>query len=667
MALDGIMAKMLAKDPDLRYQHVDELPADLKAIDLGSAIQTSRISTTTLGSSPPVPVLSPDDSSKSPQFSRTVVAAAVALLMGVCFGAAGFYFMRATPTPAERSVKRLAVNFAEEEQIAALDVTPDGSAIVYVTTEAGPIRVLDLNSGSVRTLDGTEGALVLRVSPDGDWVMMTMGSSVMRASLHGGRPISVVEATTEPGPYTAWAPGERLIYEDFGRLWIKPIVGGTPEQLTDQLDGEVDHDWPYVLPDGKTMVATIEKSSGPVGIGMWDLEKRERIGELEIGGYAPRWISTGHLVYELDGELLAVPFDLSERKITGVPVSLESYVNARTYGISAGGTFVSLQSASSNRLGSFSMSINRLDSDGKVTTLPFELQSYWDLSLSPDEERLAVEVGLQTVATEQDIWVLDLDNGFRERLTFDNSGDEPTWSPDGDSLMYVERTSPGGASRLVVRSADGRGGPRVAYSDSVRMEYPNWSPDGRYILFARAGSPISAVNRTSDLSPEGAVFTSLVLLDTVDGSLRTVEDGATRGRFSPDGRFITYEHRSRIFAKPVSLDGGVWDVSDGPGRDPQWSPRGGFVYFLNQRSLMRAEVSPGSGRTQFGNPETVRVLERQRISYDVASGERFVYTGLPVTEAVAEGGQQGSESPQHPQVNVVVNWLEHVRKLSPNR
>ena len=34
IALDSIVAKLLAKDPDDRYQHVDELPVDLKAVDV---------------------------------------------------------------------------------------------------------------------------------------------------------------------------------------------------------------------------------------------------------------------------------------------------------------------------------------------------------------------------------------------------------------------------------------------------------------------------------------------------------------------------------------------------------------------------------------------------------------------------------------------------------
>ncbi len=44
IALDGIIAKALAKDPATRYQHVDELPADLKGLDT-AALSKSRIST----------------------------------------------------------------------------------------------------------------------------------------------------------------------------------------------------------------------------------------------------------------------------------------------------------------------------------------------------------------------------------------------------------------------------------------------------------------------------------------------------------------------------------------------------------------------------------------------------------------------------------------------
>ena len=40
------------------------------------------------------------------------------------------------------------------------------------------------------------------------------------------------------------------------------------------------------------------------------------------GGHDARYVPTGHLVYGLNGVLLAVPFDLATRQVTGGAVSL---------------------------------------------------------------------------------------------------------------------------------------------------------------------------------------------------------------------------------------------------------------------------------------------------------------------------------------------------------
>ncbi|NNE45495.1 MAG: serine/threonine-protein kinase [Rhodothermales bacterium] len=675
MALDGIMAKMLAKDPDLRYQHVDELPADMKAIDLGSSVQTSRLSTTTAAARP---VTSSGTDAQAAEAAVVVgrsrpraVIAGLALLVGLLVGAAGVWLLRGDSAEVERSVKRLTLPSPEDERLTALDVTPDGASVVYVGRTGDPIRVLDLDDGSVRTLDGTEDALVLRVSPDGSWIMMTMVSGVKRVSLFGGKPITVVEATTEPGPYTAWAPDERLIYEDFGTLWIKPLVGGSPTQVTTLQEGELDHDWPFVLPDGKTMIATIEYAGGSTGIGMWDLDSLERIGVLELGGYAPRWIPTGHLIFELEGELMAVPFDLSKLEIVGVPASLESSVDPRTFAVSSGGTLVSLEATARNVLGGLNSVINRLDFGGTATSLPFEVQNYWDLRLSPDGSQLAVEIsdlggtGPQSIP-DQDIWVLDVKSGFRDRLTFDDSGDEPTWSPDGDSLLYVDRrvSAAGVLSRLIVRSSDGTGSPRTLHADSVRLEYPDWSSDGRYVAFTKSSSFANRPDGPASEALRGS-FTAVTLLDRQDGTLRVIENEATRGRFSPDGRFIAYEHRDHVFAKPVSAEGGEWDVSDGPGSAPEWSRDGKFLYFLDGSSLMRVEVAPSGSRVRFGNPEEVARTERARMSYTLTEDNAGAYfTGLP-TLGSDENDERVDRSA--PPVNVVINWFENVRKMSPNQ
>ena len=294
-------------------------------------------------------------------------------------------------------------------------------------------------------------------------------------------------------------------------------------------------------------------------------------------------------------------------------------------------------------------------------TVPIDLDegSWISVDVSPDGRTLVFDyLG--------DLFTLPIDGGDATQLTSGMAFDaQPRFSPDGTEVVFTSDRD--GGQNIWRLSLDGSDTTRVSSGEANRAEAPDWSPDGRYILFSRAANPISAVNRTSDPSSlDGAVFTSVVLFDVAQGTLRTVEDGATRGRFSPDGRFIAYEYRNRVFAKPISLDGGVWDISDGPGLDPHWSPDGAYAYFMNQASLMRVKVAPDGGRIKFGNPETVKVLERQRVSYVVAGDERVIYTGLPTAEADAESGQESEQAAQGPRVNVVVNWFEHVKQLSPN-
>jgi len=47
ISIDGVISKALAKDPAMRYQHVDEIPADLRTIELKSGSLTTKISSQT--------------------------------------------------------------------------------------------------------------------------------------------------------------------------------------------------------------------------------------------------------------------------------------------------------------------------------------------------------------------------------------------------------------------------------------------------------------------------------------------------------------------------------------------------------------------------------------------------------------------------------------------
>ncbi len=70
---------------------------------------------------------------------------------------------------------------------------------------------------------------------------------------------------------------------------------------------------------------------------MQSLETDERIVLIE-GGRDARYLLTGHLVYGLNGVLLARPFDLGARRVTGGPVPLVEGVRQAAGGAERGGT-----------------------------------------------------------------------------------------------------------------------------------------------------------------------------------------------------------------------------------------------------------------------------------------------------------------------------------------
>ncbi len=95
-------------------------------------------------------------------------------------------------------------------------------------------------------------------------------------------------------------------------------VGGTPEVLI-PLEGteEVGHG-PQVLPGEKAVLFTLGdgRNWDNAQIVVHSLETGERKVLIE-GGRDARYVPTGHLVYVLDGTLLAVPFDLDKLEVTG--------------------------------------------------------------------------------------------------------------------------------------------------------------------------------------------------------------------------------------------------------------------------------------------------------------------------------------------------------------
>jgi len=219
--LERVVAKMLAKNPAARYQHVDELPVDLKTIDL-SATGTSRISMAKVTKQP----------EKQSAFWLRAIPWSIAILLAAALIAI-LVLQRPSPAP----VKRSSINLPESAPIApigsaplgigrpALAISPDGTNLVYVAAVGGKTQLYrrPMDQFEAVPIPGTEGAYNPFFSPDGQWIGFFAGNEMKKVSILGGGPVLLCEVYN---PYGAsWGPDDRIIFShqeailDIGIWW----------------------------------------------------------------------------------------------------------------------------------------------------------------------------------------------------------------------------------------------------------------------------------------------------------------------------------------------------------------------------------------------------------------------------------------------------------------
>ena len=136
--------------------------------------------------------------------------------------------------------------------------------------------------------------------------------------------------------------------------------------------------------------------------------------------------------------------------------------------------------------------------------------------------------------------------------------------------------------------------------------------------------------------------------------------------FSPDGRWIAYSSdesgRDEVYLQPYPGPGGKVTISTDGGRSPAWSASGRELFYRNGPRMMAVtiETSPvlriGSQRMLFEGNFLLEDDGAGANNYDVAPDGRFLMIQLK-TESTSETAR--------PQINVIVNWFEELKRRAP--
>jgi len=118
---------------------------------------------------------------------------------------------------------------------------------------------------------------------------------------------------------------------------------------------------------------------------------------------------------------------------------------------------------------------------GNLTDIPSYEGLHPSASWSHDEQQIAY-TDIQAGETTSQIWIADINGENRLQLTDnDHSSYCPTWSPDGETIAYIETQDDGDNLRYV--TIDGNEDERYFSGTWNMTSCPSWSNNGRYLIF----------------------------------------------------------------------------------------------------------------------------------------------------------------------------------------
>jgi Tol biopolymer transport system component len=525
----------------------------------------------------------------------------------------------------------------------SIAISPEDRQIAFVAASAGglsQIWVRQLDDFTAKPVPGTEGGESPFFSPDGQWLGFFAGGKLEKISLAGGVPQVLCSGAPGNGSAT-WAADWTIYFSGgYGGLMSVSGYGGECRRVIspNESNGSVGFSQPWMLPDGQSLLVTVETGFGgqQSSIALLSL-KTLKLKTLLQGATNPTYVAPGYLVFGRAGALWAVPFDFQKLALTGPSAPVVNGIADNN-----GGTFEQYAVSESGMLvyaaGSEARperEIVETDRNGNAQVVTTSPRAYEDLSLSPDGKHLAVTVE----DALWNIWTYDLVGKTLARLTFESDNRDPIWSADGKSIGYTSLRN--GRWGIYEKPADGSGQEQQVFRSPDWTFVSSFSPDDRTMALIQ-DDPVTGPDIW--LLPLEQAGKPRVFLRT--------QSSEWFAQYSPDGRWLAYESnesgRSEIYIQSSGATGGKWQISSGGGVRPVWPRNDPEIFYRNGNKLMAVPVKT-SPSFSAGTPQTLFQADYFSSGHDfdaTPDGKHFFFI-KSLTEASAPT-----------ELRVVLNWAQ---------
>ncbi len=622
-ALEWVLRRCLAKDPDERWQTARDLRAALERV---SHSGTDVTTTPTSGHA-----------------SRMWVAGAVVATLAALVVSTIHFREQPPATP----VTRLGMAPPDGHRLKFFRtppaVSPDGRQVVFAAVSddgKSQLWLRPLDSLTVRPLADTDDAIFPFWSPDNASVGFFAAGKLKRMNVSGGPPTALADAPEGRGG--TWSPGGVIVFAPtvYGGLFQVAASGGVVTPAVRLDPGAPSRKWPSFLPDGRHFLflsGAGGRDQRTIRLGSLDSPEQDRL--LLADADSSAIYAQGHLLFVRGTTLVARPFDTTRLELNGeeVPVAdrLRSTGAAQSWVFSGSANGV-LAYASS---GPQARQLTWMDRAGRRVETVGDPGSVGGMRLSPDGRSAAFAV-VGAAVGDSDIWLYDMLRGLPTRFTFGQGFYwRPVWSPDGRVLVFQSNRR--GRFDLYRKLADGSANEELLYADNLLKAPSSVSPDGEYLAYTASGDPESGADIWILPGPLGAPGVVKPY-----PFMQTAFDEASP-QFSPDGHWMAYQsnesNRYEVYVAPFPGPGGKRQVSAAGGTEPSWRADGKELFYVAPDNRLMAATVDTRGGT-FAVTTLEPLFGPIDEDYDAsADGQRFLVAVRP----------EGSADPP---LTVVQNW-----------